>query len=54
METDRVDFRKFAVLLGHEARVWSLDVQGESIASVSEDNTCRLWNLETPKLVKSI
>ena len=45
-------FESSAVLLGHEARVWSLDVQGESIASVSEDNTCRLWNLETPKLVK--
>lgn len=28
------------------ARLWAIDVQGEWIASVSEDNSCRIWNLD--------
>ena len=38
-------FELSAVCNGHEARVWSIDVQKDIIASVSEDNNCRIWDL---------
>ena len=47
-------FESNAVLIGHEARVWSFDVKGELIASVSEDNTCRVWCLKSSKLIQVI
>lgn len=38
-------FETSVICNGHEARVWSIDVQDDIIASVSEDNNCRIWNL---------
>ncbi len=32
--------------LGHEARVWRIAVSEEVVCSVSEDNTCRVWDHE--------
>ena len=38
-------FNCVASCIGHEARIWSLDVRFDRIASASEDNTCRLWTI---------
>lgn len=33
-----------ATFIGHEARVWQISVTSDIVASVSEDNTCRVWH----------
>lgn len=32
-----------ATFIGHDARVWRISVTPDVVASVSEDNTCRVW-----------
>lgn len=33
-----------ATFIGHEARIWQISVTPGVVASVSEDNTCRVWH----------
>lgn len=52
--TEKNMFESSAIFNGHEARVWSIDVKGNVIASVSEDNTCRIWDLKGSGIIKII